>query len=184
MTTPAPEKLYTPDDLLAMEDSAGYELLDGRLVERNVSETSSHVASILIGLLQPFVRAHRLGRVYNPDLGMQIFPGFPRRIRKADVSFVAAGRVPGHDQGFLQVVPDLVAEVVSPGDGAAEVRAKVDLWLGAGVKLVWVAYPAQREIHVYRAAGHASILGPADELSGEDVVPGFACAVADCFPEP
>lgn len=184
MTTPAPEKLYTPGDLLAMEDGVGYELVDGRLVERPVSETSSYVATLILLRLGAYVQLRRLGRVYPPDLGIRIFAAHPDRIRKADVSFLAAARVPSDDQGYLTVPPDLVIEVVSPGDGAAEVRAKIDEWLGAGVRMVWVAYPGQREIHVYRAGGPASILAATGELSGEDVVPGFACPVADCFPEP
>lgn len=184
MTTPIPEKLYTPEDLLAMEDEGvGYELVDGRLVERNVSELSAYVGVLLLGYIHAFVRANRLGRVYGADLGYRIFPAYPNRVRKADVSFIATARVPHDDPGYVPVVPDLVVEVVSPGDRAGEVRAKVDVWLDAGVRVVWVAYPGQREIHVYRRDGHPSILTAEDELSGEDVVPGFACPVAECFPE-
>ncbi len=37
------EKTYTPEDLLAMPDRKSYELVDGHLVERNVSVLSSWV---------------------------------------------------------------------------------------------------------------------------------------------
>jgi hypothetical protein len=44
-----------------------------------------------------------------------------------------------------------------------------------------VVYPGTRRVVVYRKAGGVSRLGPADELRGEDVLPGFACRVADLF---
>lgn len=181
MPAPADEKLYTPEDLLCMEDGDYYELLDGRLVERSMSTDSTEVGAQFIHLLLAFVRAQRLGKVFSSELLIRIFPN-PQRVRKADASFIAAERAPREDQGFLTVPPDLVVEVVSPNDRAAEVRAKVTEWLDAGVRLVWVAYPGVCEIGVYRRGGHPSILAAGDELSGEDVVPGFSCRVADCFP--
>ena len=41
-----------------------------------------------------------------------------------------------------------------------------------------------REVQVYRANAHPSLLIASDEMSGEDVVAGFVCPVADFFPRP
>ncbi len=46
---------------------------------------------------------------------------------------------------------------------------------------MWVVYPSTRTIQVFRPGGGAAQLTAADELSGEDVVPGFSCRVADVF---
>jgi hypothetical protein len=44
------------------------------------------------------------------------------------------------------------------------------MWLDAGVRLVWVVYPARREIVIHRADS-ATTLTETDTPKGEDVVP-------------
>ena len=94
-----------------------------------------------------------------------------------------AGRLPNEKpfRGYSKVAPDLAFEIVSPNDLAEEVNEKVVEFLGAAVRLVWVVYPASRTVHVFRPNGGAAYLLEADQLSGEDVVPGFSCRVADVF---
>jgi Uma2 family endonuclease len=55
----------------------------------------------------------------------------------------------------------------------------VGQWLGAGVRLVWVLDPARAHARVYRADGTVSIVGPEEELDGEDVLPAFRCPLRD-----
>jgi Uma2 family endonuclease len=56
-------------------------------------------------------------------------------------------------------------------------------YLAAGVPLVWVINPGTRRAHVYRHDGSVTWLGEDDELSGEDVVPGFRCRLESILPE-
>jgi Uma2 family endonuclease len=79
------------------------------------------------------------------------------------------------------LVPDLVVEVVSPGDTQREVREKVEDWLRAGVRLVWVIFPATRTATAYRSLEDVIQLSEDDSLDGEEVVPGFNCRVGDLF---
>ena len=80
------------------------------------------------------------------------------------------------------IPPDLVVEVVSPNDLAYEIDEKVQEYLDAGVQLVWVVNPALRTVRIYRADGTISGLHESDELSGENIVPGFHCPIANLFP--
>ena len=64
---------------------------------------------------------------------------------------------------------------------AEEINERVVDFLGAGVRLLWVVYPSTRTINVFRPGGGAAHLSTTDQLTGEDVVPGFACRVADVF---
>lgn len=57
------------------------------------------------------------------------------------------------------------------------VRTKVQQWLKAGTRLVWVIDPRQFAAHVYRADGTDSALTMADALSGEGVLPRFMASV-------
>jgi hypothetical protein len=65
----------------------------------------------------------------------------------------------------------------SPNDRPGEVLAKVADWLEAGSRLVWVVDPRRRHVHVYRADGTESLVTTSGSLDGEDVLPGFTCAV-------
>ena len=74
-----------------------------------------------------------------------------------------------------------MVEVVSPNDLYGDVEAKVDEYLRVGIKLVWVVDPRTKAIRIHRANETIQDVGLKDELSGEDVVPGFRCAVQDVF---
>ncbi len=173
---------YSPEDLLSMPDRGRYELVDGDLVERNVSIESSMIAAIINGRLVAFVLAQKLGWVFQADGGLQIFESHPGRVRFGDGAFISRNRLPSRpSDGHLKVAPELVIEVISPNDEAADVNAKVREYLSAGVLLVWVVYPDSRSIDVYRASANNSQLSVEDTLSGEDVVPGFELPVAEIF---
>jgi Uma2 family endonuclease len=77
----------------------------------------------------------------------------------------------------------LLVEVVSPGDSALQLAKKVQDYLGAGVRLVWVVYPDVEIVEVHRISGRGDVLRADDTLAGEDILPGFAVKVADLFPE-
>jgi Uma2 family endonuclease len=175
---------YTPDDLLAMPDGVRYELVDGELVERDMSGLSSEVARKLSGRAGMFSDERSLGHTFGSDCGYQCFPFDPRRVRRPDASFVRAGRISTeeYESGHITVAPDLAVEVVSPNDLAHELIEKVDEYLRAGVRLVWVIDPQSRTVAVHRPDGSDSRLREQDELSGEDVLPGFRCPVRDLFP--
>src|SRR6266516_990653 len=61
------------------------------------------------------------------------------------------------------------------GDRPGETLAKIADWLSAGTRLVWVIDPDRRLARIYRQDGSESILGEADALEGEDILPEFAC---------
>jgi Uma2 family endonuclease len=71
--------------------------------------------------------------------------------------------------------------VLSPGDTIAEVEEKIAEWLNAGTSAVWIVSPKLRTITLYRSLTDVVTLTEKDELSGQDVVPGFRCKVAEIF---
>ena len=187
MTIANPGSLFTPDDLLRMEDAVNYELVDGKLVERHMGMESSEIALRIAFLISLFLRDHRLGRLFGADASYQCFPNAPTKIRKPDVSFISAARLPGGvlPVGHCSVPPGLAIEVVSPGDLAYEVEEKVAEYLQAGVPLVWVVNPPTRTVRIHRprSSPHGTIaeLSGDDAITGEDVLPGFSCNVSEFF---
>jgi Uma2 family endonuclease len=179
-----PKAEVTPEELLAMPDGGHYELIDGELKERNVSVLSSRVAVKVSTVLNNYSDQTGAGIVLESELGYRCFPWKPRRILRADVSFIRADRMSEErlSEGFCTIAPDLAVEVVSPNDMIEELDEKVEEYLRAGVKLVWVLRPNVRAVQVFRADGSVSWLRASAELSGEDVIPGFRCRIDTFFP--
>jgi Uma2 family endonuclease len=179
-----PKAELTPEELLAMPDGGHYELIDGEPRERKVSVLSSIVAVNVSTALNAHCAQTGAGVVLDSELGYRCFPWKPGRIRRADVSFIRSDRLSKErlSEGFCSIAPDLAVEVVSPNDLVSELDQKVEEYLRAGVRLVWEVHPEIRAIQVYRADGTAGRFREHDEISGEDVVPGFRCQVGSLFP--
>jgi Uma2 family endonuclease len=79
------------------------------------------------------------------------------------------------------VVPDLIAEVVSPWDRSEDVHAKVQEYLDAGVRLIWVVHPSTRTVAEYRSQHQIRVLNEDGQLDGFDVVPGFRAPIKALF---
>ena len=171
----------TPEEFLDFKDSALYELIDGCLVEHNVSFNSAKVTSRIFGRLFSYVEETAAGLVLDSDLGVRIFHN-PRDVRKADVLFIKAERAPQEESGYLEIAPDLVVEVNSPNDKANDIRNKVEFWLAAGVGTVWVAQPVAKEVTVYRRGETPIVFTAESEITGGEALPGFSSKVGDFFP--
>ncbi|MBF6589958.1 MAG: Uma2 family endonuclease [Ktedonobacterales bacterium] len=146
------------------------------------------IASELAFALQSYVKPRKLGKVPAAETGY-IFslPGQPDTVLAPDVSFVRADRVPASTDPsimtFLRLAPDLAVEVASPDQYKPEMAAKARLYLAAGVRLVWLVWPASQTVDVWRPGTDAPVatLTTTDALDGLEVVPGFTCPVVDLF---
>ena len=68
-----------------------------------------------------------------------------------------------------------------PNHPIAIVKEKVFEYLAAETKMVWVVEPVSKTVTVYRSRNNINILTANDTLTGEDVVEGFSCSVAEIF---
>jgi Uma2 family endonuclease len=104
-------------------------------------------------------------------------------LRVPDITFVSRERLPdGIPEGFLRAIPELVVEVLSPGDSERRILDKVGEYLSAGVRLVWVIDPRSRSASAYRSLTDVRALQQEGVLDGEEVVPGFRCRLGDVLP--
>jgi Uma2 family endonuclease len=139
------------------------------------------IAAEITALLRTFVKEWGLGIVTTAEGGFHIARD-PDTVRAPDVGFVRADRACGElTPGFFQGPPDLAVEVVSPSNRPSEVLAKVQDWLAAGCRTVWLVDPAKRTVSVYDEQSEVATLSVSDELTGGEVVPGFCIPVADIF---
>jgi Uma2 family endonuclease len=174
----------TADELWALaKDGQRHELVQGEL--RTMAPAGFEHGGVSINLSTPMdvhARANDLGLVVGSETGFLIERN-PDTVRAPDVGFVSKGRLrsTGIPQKYFPGAPDAAAEVVSPGDTINEVDAKVQQWLDAGTRLVWVINPRRREVTVYALGARPVVLTEADVLDGQDVIPGFRIAVKDLF---
>lgn len=182
MSTVAPA--MTADELLALPDAERFELVDGQLVERPMSLDSSWVAGEIFGRLREYANKGNQGWAFPDGTSYQCFREDRERVRRPDASYVLRSRLPNGPtgQGHCRVCPDLAVEVVSPSDVYYEIEEKVDEYLSAGVKQVWIVSPHSRQVVVYQNDKPVIHLQANDELTGGDLLPGFTCSIAKLFP--
>jgi Uma2 family endonuclease len=179
------EKLMTAEEL-SRSSVPGHvlELIRGHLVVREPPGTRhGAVAANLAIELGAFVRKERLGQVFAQDTGFKIERD-PDTVRGPDVAFVSRerlNRIP--EDGYAELAPDLVVEVLSPSDRAGAVLAKIGDFLAAGTRLAWLVDPQRREARVFRCDGSLAVIGEDGALDGEDVVPGFSCPLTAVLPD-
>lgn len=160
-----------------------FELVDGILVEKGMSYRESVLAVFLIELLAPFVRQRNLGIVTGESGMMRLFGGL---VRIPDVAFASWGRVPGGSmptEPVPHLVPDLVVEVLSPSNTAAEMERKRREYFQAGVGLVWIVNADTRTVAVYTSPENPAVLNQSETLDGGNVLPGFALSLTEYFAE-
>jgi len=112
-------------------------------------------------------------------------PGEVRRPLVPDVAYLSYDRVPytsEKDADIPRVAPDVVVEVVSPGDRTADVEEKVRVYLAAGTKVVFLVNTEAQEVTV-RTVGGSRLLSKAEEIEDE-ALPGFSMPVKALFEEP
>jgi len=102
-------------------------------------------------------------------------------VRGPDVAFVAKARAPqGLPEDYVPFAPDLAVEVISPNDLVYEVEEKVDEYLRAGTRLVWVISPRSKTVIVHTKEG-VTAYDVNGTLDGGDVLPDFKLPVTAIF---
>lgn len=184
-TVPAAgHNLLTADDLAKQpDDGTRYALVKGVLQKMPPAGFEHGICAAEIGSrLNLHVRTHQLGYVCGAETGFKIAQN-PDTVRAPDAAFVRQASIErqGIVKGYWEGAPDLAIEVISPGDTYAEVSEKVEEWLTAGCRMVWVINPRRETVEVYRPNVDFTILHRTDTLDGGDVVEGFQCRVQDIF---
>ncbi len=183
------EKRYTVDDLRAIEQLSEntdrrFELVEGVIYEVAAapSPTHAYISGEIFSAIRNYVKQHQSGFAFGDSVSYTLAGDYEFI---PDASFIAKERQPTLPEKFL-IAPDLAVEVVSPSNRPREILDKVESYLRYGARLVWVVYPDERVVDVYRLADDGSLnLRKVDcesTLDGGEVLPGFKLAVREIFP--
>jgi Uma2 family endonuclease len=159
-----------------------FELVRGEVIELPPPMKPHGVVASNIGrILGNFTVERDFGYVTGNDTGV-ILERDPDTVRGPDVAVYEDA----HDYAELhpkygEVPPRLAVEVLSPSDRADRTQHKIMDYLQTGVEMVWVADPENRTVTVYRPDRGPRYLQASEEITGEDILPGFRCQVADFF---
>ncbi|HTE20580.1 MAG TPA: Uma2 family endonuclease [Armatimonadota bacterium] len=184
------ERRYTVADFaeLPSELPSGpvlYELDNGRLLSlMGTGDEHGAVVSNIGAALKYEGEQKGFGKARAGGLGIVLWRN-PDRVVGADVAFIATRSLPirRSREGYLETMPDLVVEVVSKNDTKPYVQRKVEDYLAAGVRVVWIADPPSRTVTVHRADAEPVVLGETDVLTLEGIIPGFQLSVEEAFRE-
>lgn len=182
------KRLYTSEEFEALnlpDDENTYELIDGELVvSPPAGDEHGGIADTIRHKLSLFDPDRKLGRVRQATR-YQVAPGFSPA---PDLAFVKAERAVPVTKGAVPTRPDLAVEIWSPHDldtrkRQHDARDKIRKYQVGGVPVVWAINPETKEVEVYHPdqAEPVQVLGINDELSGEDVIPGFNLSVKMLF---
>ncbi len=179
----APERLLTADDLLAMPEVAErYELVAGRLTTRPFASYQRGLVSSRLGsAVHAWAEEHALGATVGSNCGFFLAEE-PDTVRAPDGAFIAAGRLPPRGElGYCRVMPDLLWEIAETDEHLSTFVARLADWLAAGVKVVWVFWPAEQVVQIWRSVLDIRRLEGDAVLTCVDLLPGFELSLAQVF---
>jgi Uma2 family endonuclease len=185
MATASQTKLLTAEEFMAADLGEGtFELVRGEVVE--VPPTMPEHGRVCVNtgfVLETYGRQSGRGYALSNDAAVVTERG-PDTVRGADVCFYSHARWPRSQLGntLPPVPPDLAVEVYSPSNRRGAMSQKVTEYLVAGTLMVWVVYPANRSVAIYRSDDEPPlVLREGDVIENLPELPGFRCAVADFF---
>ncbi len=179
------KKLLTADEFARLpkpEDGSKEELVRGEVVTVPPPGFLHGIVQLNVAtLLKLFAREKKLGRV-TVESGTITETG-PDSVRGPDIAFWSFERLPADHMPvvYANVAADLVVEVKSPSNTPAKTTKKIREYFTSGVRVVWVVDPEERTVTVYRGPGDGRVLWEDATITGDDVLPGFTCPVADFF---
>lgn len=172
------------------EEEGPFELIEGEIVAVSPSVPLPNIIAKRLLLALAALEERGTGVVFS-ELAFVLddTSDWVRGSRVPDVMFYNAERfnaycatVPDWETRPFALVPDVVAEVVSPTDRHTDITAKVRRYLDDGVRLVWVVDPQARVVTAHRAGSdHSLWLSGEAVLSGADVIPGFELPLSRLF---
>ena len=182
--TTAGVRPMTADELFKLpKDEARGELIQGVFYPAMpTGGRHGKIEARLAWLLGNVVQPSGLGTVMTGDPGIVLERG-PDTVRAPDVAYFSPERLPPETDitRFLDAVPDLAVEIVSPSNRPSEIREKAEMWTSFGARLVWVVWPETMAVDVYRPEESVVTLTEGDTLTGQDVLPEFSCPVREVF---
>ena len=138
------------------------------------AETSNRNGRLLAQLFVWTDQNEDLGLAFDSDTQFKLPNGANRSPDAAWVRREAWDALSDRErQVFPSLCPDFVVELRSPSDRLKPLQDKMQEYMDNGARLGWLINRQDRQVEIYRAGQPKQILNFPQNLSGEDVLPGF-----------
>jgi Uma2 family endonuclease len=180
-------------DFIEQTNEQVFEIINGERIPK-LPTVGGHnfVLNLLYQLLFVHLMATSVGKVFSeatyvlPD---KYDSNWVRGSRTPDILYYAQQRWAAYiaadadwrEKPYL-LVPDFVAEIVSPTDTFSKLDEKIDAYLLDGVRLIWIIDPQRKKAFI-----HAPDLEQPQTLTGDalldarEVIPGFQVVLSKLF---
>ena len=177
------KRLTYEDYLKGPEIKQRYDIIDGEMIMApSPNLQHQQILGQLHFLVRQFLAEHNIGQVLFAPLDV-VVQREPLRIRQPDLLFVSNERANILDQ-IVKGAPDLVVEVLSPGNTRGEMESKLADYAGLGVRECWLVSPEAMTVEVLKldkeSWQRASLGGVGDHISS-DVLEGLELEVSQLF---
>jgi Uma2 family endonuclease len=167
-------------DNYPFEEDKRYELDEGELIEMT-RPTYQHnrVLGHLFVELTVYFRRTRTGQAL---LSENLYALAPNTRRAPDVAVILGDR---HEElknaKVIPIIPEMVAEVLSPNETPRTIHRKLKQYFAAGVKEVWLIDHEVHEVEIWKGPSLPDpVLGGSDVLTSA-LLPGFALPLEELF---
>lgn len=179
----AKEQLFTGAEAFNLGIEQPFELVNGQIILMDYTgDEHGIIESELSRYLGNFIVTRKLGWVLVGEVGLYTRYE-PDTVRGVDVIFISRQRLSAPKGKALQVAPELVVEIVSPGDRWSELRTKIAEYFAIGVERVWIVEPEKKQLLVYRSPTDFTQLTEQETVRGEGILEGFALPLHELFAE-
>ena len=181
------KKLTYQEYLDGPEIRARYDIVDGEMI---MAPSPKRAHQTILGRhlrrgSRQFATENELGDVYFAPLDVVVQEA-PLRVRQPDLIFVS-NENSGILGDFIHGGPDLVVEVLSPGNSRSEIESKLSDYAQIGVRECWLISPEARTAEVLQLDdgqwSRLFIRGVGDNLESA-VLSGFSMPVSQIFGSP
>jgi len=175
----AETKLLTASEFIQMPDIGRCELVRGRIELMNPPGFRHGRVAFRIGyLLESYLESNDIGRTSGLDAGV-VTEHDPDTVRGADVLYYSYQRLPADQdpEDYPELPPEIIWEVLSPGNVHSKMLKKVGEYLEAGVLQVCVVDPQRKIFTTYHPDRPEEAIGAGEIWRAESILPGFELSV-------
>jgi Uma2 family endonuclease len=175
-----------PREITLPEAKPALEWVNGRVLQK-ISPRRRHAIAQgrFFSVLDEWAQTGGLGIVGTEWHFRVQPPGEERRPLVPDVAYLSYASLSYEEQQITdepKVAPDVVVEVLSPGDRRADVEEKIRVYLAAGSSVIFLVDPKRRIVHVRDADGDRAVTET--EILTHTALPGFRLEVIKLFSIP
>lgn len=189
MATAELTRRMTAEEFLAIPDDDGVhrELIRGELRETEMTTRFPGHTSCEAAVSYELIRWNRSlprprGAVHSGEVRVRLARN-SESVVGMDVAYLSA-ELAARTQlraKSIEGAPLLAVIIVSPSDKQSGVVETVELYLEAGVQVVWVADPFFQTVAVHRSERQPELYNADQTLSGDPELPGFSVPVLRLF---